>query len=53
MLAESATFEGKAGDVLRAKELLEPIPELADAAAAVGHANTFPDTDGDPGPCRR
>lgn len=46
VLAESAVFEGKADDVLEAKELLTPIPELAGAAAAVGHANTFPDTDG-------
>ena len=46
VLAETATFEGQANDVLRARELFEPIPELAEAAAAVGHANTFPDTDG-------
>src|SRR5262245_48247837 len=46
VLAETATFEGTPGDVLRAQELFAPLPAFADAAEAVGHANTFPDTDG-------
>jgi adenylate cyclase len=46
VLAESATFEGHPGDVLKAAELFAPVPAFADAAEAVGHANTFPDTDG-------
>lgn len=46
VLAESATFAGTSEDVLRAKRLFTPVPAFADAAEAVGHANTFPDTDG-------
>ena len=46
VLAESATFKGTPEDVLQAKRLFTPVPAFADAAEAVGHANTFPDTDG-------
>jgi adenylate cyclase len=46
VLTETATFEGKPGDLLVAQDLFPPVPAFADAAAAVGHANTFPDVDG-------
>jgi adenylate cyclase len=46
VLSQTATFEGRPGDLLRASELFPPLPALEEGAADVGHANTFPDVDG-------
>ena len=48
VLGVSGTFAGrlKDADLPQATELSGPFPELADAAAAFGHVNVFPDTDG-------
>jgi len=47
VLAESVTFpKAPPGDLLVADQIFAPVSEFAAAAAGVGHANTFPDTDG-------
>jgi len=43
----TATFpEEPPGDILRARELFVPVPEIAAGGALVGHANVIPDPDG-------
>jgi len=47
ILASFAEFEGRSGgDLLEASNLTDPVPELATAAAAIGHTNVTPDADG-------
>jgi adenylate cyclase len=47
VLAETVTFPATTpGDLLVADQLFPPVAAFAAAAAGVGHANTFPDTDG-------
>ena len=47
VLAETVTFPATPpGDLLVADQVFPPVAAFAAAAAGVGHANTFPDTDG-------
>jgi adenylate cyclase len=42
----TATFRGKPGDILRARQLFAPVGEITAGAVLVGHANVIPDPDG-------
>ena len=46
VLAAGSEFKGKLGNVQTATTYYPPVPELSNAALAVGHVSVFPDDDG-------